>query len=125
MRLLLDTHIVLWALADDDRLASPLRELIVDGRNDVLVSAASVWEIAIKATLGKLDAPGNLLEALTDAQLQPLPIEHGHAVRAGRLPRHHDDPFDRMLVAQAAAEGLTLVSTDRRLSTYGVDLLPA
>lgn len=125
MRFLLDTHVVLWALADDDRLTPQLGELISDGRNDVLVSTASVWEIAIKAASGKLDAPSDLLEALTDAQFQPLAIEHEHAVRAGLLPRHHDDPFDRMLVAQAAAEGLTLVTADRRLGAYPVELLRA
>lgn len=125
MRLLLDTHVVLWALSDDERLARSVRDHIEDGRNDVLVSAVSVWEIAIKVALGKLDAPADLLEVMADAELHPLPIVHEHALRAGRLPRHHDDLFDRMLVAQALVERLTLVSADPRMAAYGVDLIAA
>lgn len=123
MRLLLDTHVVLWALADDKRLGPQVREHIVDGANEVLVSAATVWEISIKVALGKLVAPESLVEALGAADFGQLPIGCDHAVVAGRLPRHHDDPFDRMLVAQAVSEGLTLVSADRRLASYEVDLL--
>ena len=123
MRLLLDTHVLLWALADDARLTRQVRDVIVDGSNEVLVSAVSVWEITIKTALGTLEAPKDLLEAVADAAFTPLPISPDHALRAGRLPRHHDDPFDRMLVAQAAGEGLTLVSADRRLADYEVELL--
>ena len=123
--MLLDTHVLLWALADDDRLRPTVRELIVDPSNDVLVSAATVWEISIKASLGKLEAPDDLLEAIDAADLGLLPIGGEHVLRSGRLPRHHDDPFDRVLVAQAESEGLILVSADRRMADYGVTLLPA
>lgn len=125
MRLLLDTHVVLWALAGDDRLRPTTRERIADGGTHVSVSAASVWEITIKQALGKLAAPDDLVEALAAAEFRPLDINAHHALAAGRLPRHHDDPFDRMLVAQAVSDGLTLVTADRRLTAYGVPLLAA
>ena len=125
MRLLLDTQVVLWALAGDDRLRPTTRERIADGATDVSVSAASVWEITIKQALGKLAAPADLVEALAAAEFRPLDINADHALAAGRLPRHHDDPFDRMLVAQAVIDGLTLVTADRRLTAYGVPLLAA
>src|SRR5262245_2414511 len=104
MRLLLDTHVVLWALAASPNLARNLRRTIADPKNDVLVSAATVWEIAINKRLGKLDAPDNLLEVLEASNFSPLSISFVHAAAAGRLPPHHDDPFDRMLIAQAQSE---------------------
>lgn len=125
MRLLLDTHVLLWALLDDPRLSPDTREVVADGTHDVAVSAASVWEIAIKATLGKLRAPDDLPEAVLAADFRPLEIGMVHAALAGALPPHHADPFDRMLVAQAMAEGLTLVTRDRRLAAYDVAVLPA
>jgi PIN domain nuclease of toxin-antitoxin system len=93
--------------------------------NDVLVSAASVWEISIKQRLGKLDAPDDLLEAIEASDLTPLGIDFVHALRAASPPPYHDDPFDRMLIAQAQSEGLVLVTRDRRFSDYAVDLLKA
>jgi PIN domain nuclease of toxin-antitoxin system len=125
MRLLLDTHVLLWALADSPELARDLRRKIADPSNDVLVSAASVWEIAIKKRLGKLDAPDNLLEVLEASDFSPLFINFVHAAAAGSLPPHHDDPFDRMLIAQAQSEGLILVTADRRLRAYHVELMQA
>ena len=125
MRLLLDTRVLLWALAESPELARDLRRKIVDPSNDVLVSAASVWEIAIKKRLGKLDAPDNLLEVLEASDFSPLLIKFVHAAAAGSLPPHHDDPFDRMLIAQAQGEGLILVTADRRLRAYQVELIEA
>ena len=125
MRMLLDSHVVLWSIAGDSKLKSDLRRKIVDPENDVFVSAASVWEIAIKQRLGKLDAPGNLLEVIEATEFAPLPITFVHSALAARLPLHHDDPFDRMLIAQALSEGLVLVSRDRRFADYEVELIKA
>ena len=125
MRLLLDTHALLWALADPDRLDERARDELRDGRNEVLVSAASAWEIAIKKAAGKLRAPDDLPDVTAAAGFAWLPISARHAIAAGALPPHHHDPFDRMLVAQAREESLTIVSRDLRFSRYEVDLLAA
>jgi PIN domain nuclease of toxin-antitoxin system len=124
MRLLLDTHVLLWWLADDPALSKPARALIAS-EPEVFASAASAWEIAIKRALGKLEAPEDLLPALEAEGIRRLPIDFEHAAVAGTLPRHHDDPFDRMLVAQAQREGLTLLTSDDRISQYAVTVLPA
>lgn len=123
MNLLLDTHILLWWLADDPQLPRAAAEAIQVPDNTVLVSAATAWEIAIKSAAGRLEAPDDLLDALEVNDFETLPITAAHALAAGRLPAHHADPFDRMLVAQAQAEGLTIVTVDRRFPPYGVDLL--
>lgn len=99
------------------------REAIADGNNLVVVSAASAWEISIKKALGKLQAPDDLPAVITECNLEPLPITLQHATLAGALPRHHDDPFDRMLVAQAMQEGLTVVTGDSAFASYGVGVL--
>jgi PIN domain nuclease of toxin-antitoxin system len=125
MRLLLDSHVLLWSLADSPKLTANLRREIVDPNNEVLVSAASVWEIAIKKQLGKLVIPDNLLETIEASDFKPLPINFAHVVTAGNLPRHHDDPFDRMLIAQAQSEGLVLVTRDHRFDAYAVELIKA
>lgn len=123
MRLLLDTHVLLWWVVDDARLPSRIDPLLTDAGNDVFVSAASAWEISVKARSGKLD-PGPLRQDLRNEierqGFQPLPISISHAERAGTMPLHHSDPFDRMLVAQAQAENLRLVSGDRLFDQYGV-----
>ena len=124
MRLLLDTHVVLWWLDDDKRLSAAARDEIVVAE-EVRVSSATVWEIAIKRALGRLDVPDDYLEHVERTRFRPLAIGFEHAEAAGALPRHHDDPFDRMLVAQARIERLTLVTADRRLSDYGVPVLAA
>jgi PIN domain nuclease of toxin-antitoxin system len=124
MRLLLDTHVLLWWLADDPALSKQARGLIAN-EPEVFVSAASAWEIAIKRALGKLEAPDDLLPALEAGGLRRLPIDFEHAAVAGTLPLHHDDPFDRMLVAQAQQEALTLLTSDTRISRYAVTVLPA
>ena len=123
-RLLLDTHVLLWALAGS-RLSDETRQAVVDPANDVVVSAASAWEIAIKKALGKLDAPDDLEEQLVAARFRALSVTVAHAWRASTMPRHHSDPFDRMLIGQAQLEGLTIVTADQRFASYDVPLLPA
>ncbi|MEM0949751.1 MAG: type II toxin-antitoxin system VapC family toxin [Pseudomonadota bacterium] len=121
MRLLLDTHVLLWAVLDDPRLSAAQAEAI--GQGELYVSAASVWEIGIKRSLGKLDVPHDLFDIAVDAGCRPLPISWTHAEAAASLPAHHTDPFDRMLIAQARCETLRLASSDRKLSAYEVDLI--
>ena len=123
MNLLLDTHVLLWWLADDAALKTEAREAIGFPSNTIFVSAASAWEISIKTALGKLDAPDDLQAALSVNNFQPLPITILHGIEAGRLPRHHDDPFDRMLIVQAQAEQLTLVTHDALFQPYGVSIV--
>ena len=125
MRLLLDTHAVLWTLGDPEKLSASALGAIVDESNDVLVSSASVWEIAIKRALGKLAAPADLEAGIVRQGFSALPITFHHAEVAGALPPHHADPFDRMLVAQAQSEALTLVTRDNRMGLYGVSMIEA
>ncbi|MEP3333625.1 type II toxin-antitoxin system VapC family toxin [Sedimentitalea sp.] len=121
MRLLLDTHVLLWAVLNDPRLTGAQAQAISDG--ELYLSAASVWEIGIKRAIGKLDVPDALLNIAVDAGCRPLPISWTHAEEAAGLPLHHTDPFDRMLIAQARCEGLHLASSDSKLSAYDVDLV--
>jgi len=122
--LFLDTHVVLWWLVDDPSLPEEIKSLI-DQEPDVCVSAASLWEIGIKQALGKIVAPSDLPERVLNSGFRELPIGFAHAIAAGRLPMIHRDPFDRMLVAQARCEGLTLVTRDPRCRQYDVPILPA
>jgi PIN domain nuclease of toxin-antitoxin system len=124
VKLLLDTHVLLWWLADDPQLAPTAAEAIAEA-DVVAVSAASAWEIAIKQALGKLSGPDDLAAELSANGFTELPVSVAHAVAAGGLPRHHSDPFDRMLVAQARIESLSLVTRDARLAEYGVACLQA
>ena len=121
--LLLDTHALLWWLADDPALSPAARTAIAAGQTQVFVSAASALEMSIKSAQGRLDIPDDLEAELTTHRFQPLPITVVHALVAGRLPRHHGDPFDRMLIAQAKSEGLTLMTADRTFKRYDVDIL--
>ena len=123
MRLLLDTHAALWWLADDARVGADAERELSDGTNRILLSAAVVWEVAIKRSLEKLQAPADLAATLVGAGAQPLPITLDHAAAVESLPWHHRDPFDRMLIAQALAEGTPIVSQDDRLRQYGVTLV--
>jgi PIN domain nuclease of toxin-antitoxin system len=123
--LLLDAHTLLWWLADDATLQAGARAAIASPANDVLVSAATVWEIEIKRALGKLEAPAGLVDAIEASAFQALPISLEDAERSGRLPRHHRDPFDRMLVAQAIRLDAVIVSRDVAFAPYGLDVLPA
>jgi PIN domain nuclease of toxin-antitoxin system len=123
MRLLLDTHALLWWVMDDAQLPGRLDPLLGDPDTEVYVSAVTAWEIAIKVRAGKLDAGPLSSGAAAEIERQgflPLPITLEHAERAGALPAHHADPFDRMLIAQAQAENLRLVSNERLFDRYGV-----
>ena len=120
--LLVDAHALLWALADVARLSPRVRDELSAGVTPAFVSAASIWEIEIKRALGKLKAPVDLLD-LVAARFTPLEITFTHAGVAGALPRHHGDPFDRMLVAQAKCEGLTIVTHDPKIAAYDVPVL--
>lgn len=124
-RLLLDTHVFLWWLNDDSQLGEKARAAILDERNQVFVSAASGWEIAIKKAIGSLEAPDNLDALVEDEGFSHLPITFFHGEQAGALPAHHKDPFDRMLVAQAQAEGLIVVTKDPEIKKYGVRVMEA
>ena len=121
MRVLLDTHILLWTVLDDPRLSAAQLEAIATG--ELYLSAASVWEIGIKRALGKLDVPEEIFSIAVDAGCRPLPISWTHAETAASLPPHHADPFDRMLIAQARCEGLKFISSDARMTAYDVDLI--
>jgi PIN domain nuclease of toxin-antitoxin system len=124
-RLLLDTHALLWWLADDLALGAVARQLIGEPRNQVLVSAASIWEISIKRSKGLLEVPDDLEALVEDEGFTKLPISLFHAQQAGALPEIHRDPFDRMLIAQAQAEGLELVTADGIIPQYGVKVISA
>jgi PIN domain nuclease of toxin-antitoxin system len=124
VKVLLDTHILLWWLSGDRGLPRRAGQVIADSDTAVVVSAATAWEIAIKKAVGRLDAPDDLLDALHANAFGTLAITAAHALAAGLLPAHHGDPFDRILIAQAQMEGLTLITVDQRFSKYEVDLLP-
>lgn len=126
MKLLLDSHAFLWWLAEDPRLSAEARQAVADPSTVVHVSAATVWELAIKASLGKLDLGGaDLVEEIEENDFLELPMTARHSLAAATLPRHHDDPFDRMLIAQARIEGLTVVTRNSAFRAYGIGILPA
>lgn len=122
MRLLLDTHIALWGITAESTLGEEFLDRL---RHDpeIFLSPVTLWEITIKQTAGKLGGPPDLAERVRDMGFRELPITHAHGTAAGRLPVHHRDPFDRMLVAQARTEGLSLVTRDADIHKYDVDLL--
>jgi PIN domain nuclease of toxin-antitoxin system len=127
MRLLLDTHTFLWWNTEDPQLSSRVRELIGDGQNEVFLSAASVWEISVKAARGKLILPEPPAQYIPNRmglyQFQPLPVQIVHAVRVYDLPRHHDDPFDRLLIAQSQVESIPLVTVDTDIRKYELEVI--
>lgn len=129
MTLLLDTQCWLWLPLQPDRFCPATRELIENAENELLLSAASVWEIAVKYAARRLPLPTPPSEYIQDRLLQTctaaLAITHAHALRSAELPRHHRDPFDRLLVAQAQIEGLRLVTSDAKLRRYDVELIEA
>ncbi|MBN9561943.1 MAG: type II toxin-antitoxin system VapC family toxin [Alphaproteobacteria bacterium] len=121
MRLLLDTHVLLWLLSGHDRIDKSTREVLSDPANDVLFSAASIWEIAIKSQLGRLDfgyRSEEIAQAARESGLEELPVRSSAASRVASLPMHHRDPFDRLLIAQAIAEPARLYTADGILSAY-------
>lgn len=129
MKLLLDTHVVIWSATEPDRLNAEARAALEDGANEALVSIVTAWEIAIKQSLGKLELAGPAEQWLPDVLrrtgFEVAELGLAAALRVRGLPWHHRDPFDRLLVAQALEEGYTLVSRDRSLADYGVPLLEA
>lgn len=128
MRLLLDTHILLWALTDDPRLSIPVRTLLLEPHNDVFFSAASVWEIAIKRTLRRSEIPISATEAIRlfhEAGYEELSISANHTAMVETLPPLHADPFDRLLVAQALTEPMRLITHDRIVASYSSNILLA
>ncbi len=116
---------LVWWLDDPGLMAEPARKAVADGRNQVYVSAAVAWEIAIKRSLGKLDAPEDLEAAMSASRFLPLPVSIPHALAVASLPDHHRDPIDRLLIAQARHEGFRLVSRDPVMKLYDVPLLEA
>lgn len=125
MHLLLDTHVFVWWDQGDGRLAHETKQIIASADNRVMVSAASVWEIAIKRQIGKFTYPRRAVDAIVANGFEHLAVTAYHAEAAGALPMHHADPFDRMLIAQAKIEGLVLVTSDQHIARYGVPTLPA
>jgi PIN domain nuclease of toxin-antitoxin system len=127
LKLLLDTHVFLWWITDDSRLSPKARELISDGQNELFLSAASAWEIAIKAQIGRLqlsDKPDILIpDQLSKNAIETLPVYLRHALHVFDLPGHHRDPFDRMIIAQAKLEDLPIISSDKIFGQYQVEVV--
>jgi PIN domain nuclease of toxin-antitoxin system len=127
MRILLDTHVFLWWIVDDPRLSPRCVELMVDGGNELLLSAASGWEIAIKAGLGRLKTPEPLerflIEQLFHNRVEALSVQLSHALHVHTLPSLHRDPFDRLLIAQAQVERLPILSADQQIAQYAVEVI--
>ena len=124
-RLLLDTHVLIWWLANDMELGPEAKAMIAEPRNVIAVSAASTWEISIKRALGKLVVPENMDAIVEDEGFIKLPISLFHGEQAGSLPAYHRDPFDRMLIAQAQAEGLEIVTGDAKFAQCGIKCIDA
>ena len=124
-RFLLDTHVLLWSLAEPGKLSARARHALEDAHNEVFVSAVSAWEITVKRAKGRLTAPDNLAEVVEDRGMAHLSLTFQHAERAASLPPHHRDPFDRFLVAQAQVEALVLVTRDSRIRLYSIRTLKA
>lgn len=127
MRAILDTHTFLWWNMDDPQLSKEVREFIADGRNELFLSAASAWEIALKCTKGRLklpQAPGQYVaERLAIHRISPLPVQISHAMHIYNLPDIHQDPFDRLLIAQSQLEDLPILTTDKEIAQYEVNTI--
>lgn len=128
MKVLVDTHCWLWMVGRPGRLSERARDLVRDPGNDLLLSAASAWEIAIKHAIGRLDLPGDVTDVVPDWMVRSgvtaLPVYHAHALRVAGLPLHHSDPFDRLLVAQAQLEAASILTSDRAFGAYDVEVIP-
>jgi PIN domain nuclease of toxin-antitoxin system len=120
---MLDTHALIWALEGSARLSKTARRAVEDPRNEVLVSAVSAWEIAIKRAMGRLDVPDDLIQAIDEAGFVPRSLGFFEAERLRRLPDHHRDPFDRMLIAHAMEEQCTIVTKDAHIARYAIETL--
>lgn len=124
MRLLLDTHIVLWQLSGERGLSAPVAEAI-SSADDLLFSVVSFAEVGIKASVGKLQVPDDFQARVADAGVRPLALSPVHGLAVSRLPQHHRDPFDRLIIAQSMIEHLTVVTADARFANYGIAVLEA
>ncbi|MEX0863356.1 MAG: type II toxin-antitoxin system VapC family toxin [Acidimicrobiia bacterium] len=128
MRVLLDTHVWLWMLTEPERLGESLR-VVEDSHNQLLLSAVSSWEIAVKYGLGRLDLPSPpqvyVPERIRTSGVTPLPIEHSHTLAVAPLPHHHRDPFDRLLIAQSKIEDVPILTADAAFTAYQVEIVPA
>lgn len=125
MKLLLDTHAFLWWTADDKALSRLARDAIGEQANTIFLSVVSIWEMGIKKSMNRLQMPENIEEEIERRRISALPVKVAHAVIAPQLPKIHGDPFDRMLIAQAQIEGLTIITRDRAFAKYDVKLLKA
>ena len=125
MNLLLDTHVLLWWLDDNPTLSKKAKAAIADGKNLVFISTSVIWEIRIKQALGKIKVPDDFRKVLDEQPFEMLNISAEHAHAIGELPPHHRDPFDRMLVAQAKVEGLTIITRDKNIKKYKVPFIEA
>ena len=127
MRYLLDTHTFLWWNMDDAQLSSLAKELIADSNNEIFLSAASAWEIAIKTARGRLTLPEDPTRFVSNRMslhgFQALPVQIHHAVQVYKLPMHHADPFDRLLIAQSQIESMPLISADADIRKYEVEVI--
>jgi len=127
LRLLLDSNVLLWSLSDRKRLTPRVRRMLEDGHNELFVSQASVWELSIKVAKGKLALPGSsvrsLLDQIAKTGMNVLPIEDAHILRTETLLHHHRDPFDRILVAQALEEDLTILTSDADIPKYDAPVI--
>ena len=127
MKILLDTHTFLWWITDDQRLSGRARDIISDGGNELFLSAATGWEIAIKVQIGRLKLPEEPIRFILDQMrinaIQSLPVQMNHALHVSTLPQHHRDPFDRLLIAQAQLEELPVLSSDYQLANYQVEVI--
>jgi len=127
MNVLLDTHVFLWWIVDDPRLSPRARKIIGNGENTLFLSAASAWEIAIKAKLGRLKLPDDperfIPEQMALNAIESLPVQVSHALHVYTLPEYHSDPFDRIIIAQAQLEGLPILTADPQISRYEVDTI--
>jgi PIN domain nuclease of toxin-antitoxin system len=127
MTLLLDTHCWLWMQVEPEKFSAEAHQLVASGANNLLFSAASSWEIAIKYALGRLPLPSSPREYVPDriasSGVIPLPVHHGHAAGVAELPPHHRDPFDRLLIAQALLEGVPILTADRQFEPYEVEVI--
>ena len=120
---LLDTHILLWSLSDSEKLPQRIKDIIADPENHIVVSAVSIWEISIKKSLKKLEVPDSMIDVLKENHIDFLPITVDHVLFIEKLPKIHNDPFDRLLIAQAFVEGMTLVTVDSIIPQYNVECI--
>lgn len=125
MRVLLDTHVLLWWLANPERLSPKAVDTIADPSTEGLVSVVSIWEMVVKQALGKLDMPTDLMDVLQEEQFEILDVRAAHALGLRDLPLHHRDPFDRMLVSQCTQENCPLLTRDANMKAYAITVIPA